>query len=211
MDRNELVFPIISEKTWDADRISTFTHDLREASTIDGNQAPVGGSLLLSSDIVAAMKADGPKATALGLGAVLLITLLTFRVLGLSLATMVSLVLSAIIMLGAMAWTGQRMNFSNFVAIPITFGIGADYVFNVLKRYQADAKFDLRMAIANTGGAVAMCSITTIFGFGSLLVAQNKALFSFGLFTTTGEVTGLLTAVMSLPAALLILGARTSK
>jgi hypothetical protein len=210
IDRNVLVFPALTEGTWDADRMAAFTEDLRHAALVDDRQAPVAGSLLLSSDIAAAMKADGPRATAVGLGTVLVITLFTFRSVGLTAAAVASLVIGAILMLGAMAWLGQRMNFSNFVSLPITFGISADYAFNMLKRYQADGRFDLRRAVANTGGAVAMCSATTIIGFGSLLVAQNKALFSFGLFSTTGEVTCLATAILSLPAALLLFGVRTS-
>src|SRR5690606_29374413 len=51
-----------------------------------------------------------------------------------------SLFLGVLLMLGGLAWTGARLNFSNFVALPITFGIGADYSINMLKRYQAEGK-----------------------------------------------------------------------
>ncbi|MCU0690940.1 MAG: MMPL family transporter [Polyangiaceae bacterium] len=204
LDRNVLVFPKLTDGTWDADRMAAFTADLREAATVDGRQAPVAGSLLLSSDIVAAMKADGPRATGVALGMVLLIAIVAFRAVGLSFAAVASLLAGVTLMLGAMAWGGQRLNFSNFVALPITFGIAADYSINMLKRYQADGKLDLQSAVASTGGAVAMCSATTIIGFGSLLVAQNQALFSFGVFATTGELTCLGTAIVALPAALLV-------
>jgi len=36
----------------------------------------------------------------------------------------------------------------------------------------------------------------------SLLAAQNRALFSFGLFAVAGEVACLVTAILALPAAL---------
>jgi predicted RND superfamily exporter protein len=106
------------------------------------------------------------------------------------------------LMLGALAWSGERFNFSNFVALPITFGIAADYSVNVLARYRADGRGDLYAAIAGTGGAVALCSATTIVGYGSLLVAQNRALFSFGVCAVAGEIMCLSTALLALPAAL---------
>ncbi len=49
---------------------------------------------------------------------------------------------------------------------------------------------------------MALCSATTIIGFGSLLVAQNQALFSFGVFAVAGELACLGTAIIALPAAL---------
>ena len=203
-DRNVMVFPKLTEGTWDASRMAAFTNDLRKASHVDGHRAPIAGSLLLSSDIVSAMKSDGPRATGVALGAVLVIAMVAFRSVGLSLGAVASLLVGVLLMLGAMAWGGQRLNFSNFVALPITFGIAADYAINMLKRYQHDGKLDLEAVVASTGGAVAMCSATTIIGFGSLLVAQNQALFSFGVFATAGELTCLATAVLALPAALTV-------
>jgi predicted RND superfamily exporter protein len=46
--------------------------------------------------------------------------------------------------------------------------------------------------------------MTTVIGFGSLLVAQNGALFSFGELAVTGELTCLATAVLVIPAYLLL-------
>ena len=117
-----------------------------------------------------------------------------------------SLLVGVLLMLGAMAASGQKINFCNFVTLPITFGIGADYSINMLKRFQSNRKLDLRAALTSTGGAVSLCSATTIIGFGSLLVAQNQALFSFGLFAMTGELACLATAVLALPAALYLWG-----
>jgi hypothetical protein len=208
MDRSVLLFPKTGGGTWDATKLDAFARDLREAANVNGKRGTVTGALLLSSDIAIAMTKDGPIATALSLIAVLGICVLAFRSLSLSLAAVTSLFAGVAMMLGAMAWAGQKLNFSNFVALPITFGIAADYSINVLKRYQQEGKLDLGSALNATGGAVALCSATTIIGYGSLLVAQNQALFSFGVFAVTGELTCLLTAVIALPAALRLFAAR---
>jgi predicted RND superfamily exporter protein len=177
---------------------------LRDAATVDGRALPVAGSLVLSSDIATALKRDGPRTTALSLAAVLAICGLAFRSARLSAAAVVSVLAGVVLMLGAMAWGNQHLNFSNFVALPITFGIGADYAINVLKRHQSESDKSLANALSATGGAVALCSLTTIIGFSSLLIAQNRALFSFGVFAVAGEVACLATALLLLPSALAI-------
>lgn len=200
VDRNVLVFPKVGSGTWNAARMGAFTRDLRQAATEAGPRAVAVGGLLLSSDIIAAMRHDGPLATGAAMIAVLGVALLAFRSVGLSLAAIGSLVVGITLMLGFAAWSGQRLNFSNLIALPITFGVAADYSINVLKRYQAHG--ELAQAVGKTGGAVALCSATTVIGFASLIIAQNRALRSFGELAITGELACLATAVLALPAYL---------
>jgi predicted RND superfamily exporter protein len=202
IDRNVLVFPVLSPRTWEADHIASFAHDLRGAAHSVSASAVATGPLLLSSDIIDAMERDGPRSTAIALGTALVVTLLAFRTLGLSLLAISSLTLGVVLMLGGAAWSGERINFSNLIALPSTFGIAADYSINVLKRYQSGAT--LRESVANTGGAVALCSVTTVIGYGSLLVAENRALFSFGALAVAGELSGLVSAILLLPAYLVL-------
>jgi predicted RND superfamily exporter protein len=211
MDRAVLVFPELGSGTWDAARMKSFADDLRSAAWVDGKPAHVAGSLVLSSDIADAMKSDGPRATLLALLSVLAICVFTFRSVGLSLAAVAALGAGVMVMLGFVAWSGQRLNFSNFVALPITFGIGADYSINMLKRWQTEGRISLEAALSATGGAVALCSVMTVIGFGSLLVARNQALFSFGVFAVSGELASLGTAVLGLPAVLALVSARLTR
>lgn len=223
IDRSVLVYPKLGGGTWNAQRIQDFSDDVRREAAAESPQIQAAGTVLLSSDIARALKQDGPRATALSLLAVLAICVATFRRKAqnngspvnrrgwfLSTAAISSLLLGVLFMLGGLAWTGTRLNFSNFVALPITFGIGADYSINMLQRYQEEGRLDVSRVLKGTGGAVALCSATTIIGFGSLLVAQNRALFSFGVFAVAGEFASLITAVIVLPS-LLMLGARARR
>lgn len=223
IDRSVLVYPKLGGGTWNAARIQAFSDDVRREAKAESPTIQAAGTVLLSSDIARALKHDGPQATALSLLAVLGICVATFRRGAranggpvnrrgwfLSFAAISSLLLGVLFMLGGLAWTGTRLNFSNFVALPITFGIGADYSINVLQRYQEEGKLDVSRVLKGTGGAVALCSATTIIGFGSLLVAQNRALFSFGVFAVSGEFASLVTAVIVLPS-LLLLGERARR
>jgi uncharacterized protein len=111
-----------------------------------------------------------------------------------------TLLLGVVLMVGAAGWSGVRITFLNFIALPITFGIGAEYALNVVTRYREDR--DILKAVTSTGAAVALCSWTTIVGYGSLLAARNQALQGFGAMAILGEAACLLAAITALPAAL---------
>ena len=51
---------------------------------------------------------------------------------------------------------------------------------------------------------MALCSLTTIIGYSSLLLAKNQALFLFGAVAVIGEVSCLVAALLALPAVLLV-------
>ena len=58
-------------------------------------------------------------------------------------------------------------------------------------------------AVGSTGAAVALCSWTTIVGYGSLLAASSRALRGFGLMAILGEVSCLAAALVAMPAIIL--------
>lgn len=204
MGRSVLVFPKVGGGTWQADRLASFSRDVREAAREASARA--AGPLLLSSDLAHAMRADGPRVTLLSFACVVAICIAAFGVVGrqawtLSALAVGTLLLGVSFMLGLLAWTGAKLNFSNFVALPITFGISADYSINMLRRFQAEGEGrDVRLS--RTSAALALCSAMTVIGWGALLLVENQALFSFGVFAISGELASLGAAVLALPAVL---------
>src|SRR6185436_14290545 len=93
-----------------------------------------------------------------------------------------------------------KLNFMNFVALPITLGVGADYAANIWARMRNEGVGQIKNVIAETGSAVALCSMTTMIGYSSLLLSRNRALRSFGLLADLGEIACLLAALVVLPA-----------
>jgi predicted RND superfamily exporter protein len=61
----------------------------------------------------------------------------------------------------------------------------------------------IREALVETGGAVFLCSVTTIVGYATLIIADNLALVSFGKLAILGELTCVAAALFLLPATLL--------
>lgn len=124
-------------------------------------------------------------------------------------------------MLGLLGLLGWRLNFLNFAALPITIGVGADYAANLMARLRHDAASassgppkpladQLSHIVADTGSAVSLCSLTTILGYGSLLLSRSRALQSFGRLANLGEAACLLSALVVLPCLFAIL-ARTRR
>jgi predicted RND superfamily exporter protein len=143
--------------------------------------------------------ADGPRVTLTALVGVCLLVLVAF---GFSGATPVltSLAIGIIWLGGCLGMIGLKINFMNFVGLPITLGVGADYAANIWARLRHEGPERISQVIADTGSAVALCSCTTIIGYSSLLMSRNRALRSFGLLADIGEVTCLLAALVALPA-----------
>lgn len=207
-----VVFPRPSRELWQGPPLAAFVAQLRgaaeEGKPAGGRPARVAGSLPLSADILESVRKDGVFASVSAFLGVLAVVFGLFRLSRTTLLVIGSLAVG-VAWLGAFAMlTGVKVNFANFIAFPITFGIGVDYAVNVMSRYLADGESDVRPAIRATGGAVALCSVTTVIGYSSLLLAENRALFLFGLLAVLGEIVCLVAGVLLLPALLLILPKR---
>jgi predicted RND superfamily exporter protein len=213
--KSVLVFPTLSQANWQNENLAAFTTELRNvaaaAAQAQGDQpatpvARVAGGLPLSADIVASIRRDGPLASALAFTGVALLVVLMFRFRRPGFFVLGALVTGVLWLIGAIFALHVKINFVNFIAFPITFGIGVDYAVNIMSRYVQDGSHDVEGPIQSTGAAVGLCSMTTIIGYSSLLLAQNQGLFLFGLVAVLGEIACLVTALAVLPAVLLLSG-----
>ena len=215
MDTMVLVYPRANVNVWNAVDVERFAHGLR-AVPMPRPDIPVAGSILVFADMLDAISADGPLATLLSFVAVVVLILVAFGSVkhGRSQWRDGVLVL-AVLFLGVLWFLGLaevfrlKLNMLNFIALPITFGIGADYATNLVQRCRLDPHLGVIECLKSTGGAVALCSATTIIGYGSLLVARNQALVSFGLLAVLGEVACLGATLLPLTAYLLLRPVRT--
>jgi hypothetical protein len=208
LGRTLLVYPRPSDALWKADSMRLYVKTLRElVASGSGSSEPaasVAGSIPLSSDILASIERDAPIASVVSFLGVVAVVVVVLRARRASLHVIASLVTGVLWLVGATMAFGIKINFSNFIAFPITFGIGVDYAVNVMTRYVQDGERDVQGAVRSTGGAVALCSLTTIIGYSSLLLARNRALFLFGVIAVLGEIACLTAAVFALPAWLVL-------
>ncbi len=186
-----------------------YSDSFRETRLPSGKVVRGSGRAVIFADILKAMLRDIPKAVAVSLGLTILAVLVTFRrggwyALSVLFALLVGVSGEVIFLYGA----DVKINFLNFAALPITFGIGVDYAVNVVQRYRADGGRDMLAALRTTGGAVVLCSLTTTLGYLALIGSLNRAIRSLGVIAVVGEVSCLLAAVTVLPALWLLVERR---
>ncbi|MGA3121121.1 MAG: MMPL family transporter [Polyangiaceae bacterium] len=180
---------------------------LRIARATDNVVLPDGTKVLTASratifaEMIRSMVRDGPLATVASFGAVVVVVLIATHDLVGALVVLTSLAMGVLWTLGGAAAMNVKLNFLNFIALPITFGVGCEYPFNVYDRSRLLGG-NVTSALHRVGGAVALCSYTTTIGYSSLLLADMQALQSFGWVAMSGEVACLASALFVVPSML---------
>ena len=156
------------------------------------------GRAVIFADILDAVLKDIPKAAAVSLSLTILTVFLAFGR-GRAALEVVGSLGVGLLWLALLLYLGHiKINFFNFVAIPITFGIGVDYAVNVMQRVLNGG--GVIPAMRSTGGAVVLNSLTTTLGYLALLRSVNQAVRSLGLIAVLGEVCCLAAAMIALPS-----------
>jgi predicted RND superfamily exporter protein len=168
----------------------------------DGRVVLGSGSAVVFADLLRASLVDMPRSVMLSLALTALAVMLFFRRARPVAMVLGTLALALSWMMGAMAAFDVRLSFINFIALPITFGIGIDYPVNVYGRYLQNPQRGILAALEGAGGPVMLCSLTTSLGYLALLRAHNQAVRSLGAVAVLGEITCLAAALLFIPAAL---------
>lgn len=167
----------------------------------DGTVVETASRATIFAEMIRSMRRDGPLATLASCSAVVLVVLCATASVPGALAVLAVLAMGVLWTVGGAALTDSKLNFVNFIALPITFGIGCEYPFNVYDRSRLLGG-DVSLALRRTGGAVALCSYTTVVGYSSLLWNDFQSLQSFGRLAMFGELACLAGALLALPALL---------
>ena len=202
--RGRIVYitPTRDELTNDAKYLFRWADSFRETKLPDGSTIYGSGRSVIYADMWAAIIADVPKAILASFFATIAVVVLAFRAGKPSVIVTASLLVGIVWMTGSLSLGGVKLNFLNFIALPLTFGIGVDYAVNIMQRYRTDGPGSALDAVRSTGGAVVLCSLTTLLGYLALVRSMNFGVRSMGVAAVLGEATCLLAAVLVLPAAL---------
>ncbi|MFQ5846318.1 MAG: MMPL family transporter [Candidatus Methylomirabilales bacterium] len=140
--------------------------------------------------------------------AMVVVILWSFGSLGHLLLAVLPLVVGGAWTLGLMELFKINFNLANLILLPLIAGYGIMNGLHIVKRcLQEEGKGSI---IANsTGRAVFLSASTTMVGFGSLMVASHRGIFSLGFLLSVGVGSILLASLTVLPAFLWVLyGAR---
>jgi predicted RND superfamily exporter protein len=201
--RGRLVFitPTNGKDDNDLHYLLRFADSFRLTKLPNGDVINGSGRAVIFADILDAVLADIPKAAAVSLSLTILTVFLAFGR-GRAALEVVGSLAVGLLWLALLLYLGRiKINFFNFVALPITFGIGVDYAVNVMQRVLNGG--GVIPAMRSTGGAVVLNSLTTTLGYLALLGSVNQAVRSLGTIAVLGEVCCLTSAMLALPSWLM--------
>jgi len=119
-----------------------------------------------------------------------------------TLLALLPLVLGLLWTIGLMKVFGIRFNLANIWGLPLIIGTSAEFGLNVMFRYLEGRSHGGPLVARSTVMAVALSGIQTMVGFGSLMIATHRGIFSLGLLLTIGMACGLLASLVVLPVIL---------
>ncbi len=116
----------------------------------------------------------------------------------------------AAIMFGLMRQMHVDLNPANLIVLPLLLGIGVDGGVHVVHdfRLQTKRRYRISPSIINS---LVLTSTTTMVGFGSMLLAAHRGLYTFGLVLTIGVGSCVFVSLVPLPAILTLLDRRRQK
>lgn len=134
--------------------------------------------------------------------AMVVVLLLDFGSLKHTLVALLPLAMGMVAALGIMALCGVALNPANMIAFPLILGVGADNGVHVMHDYRVRNRTRGYVLGLATGRGIMVAALTTILGFGTLMIAQHRGLASLGLALALGVSACMTTALVFLPALL---------
>lgn len=103
-----------------------------------------------------------------------------------------------ILIFGAMRFVALEFNVVNFVALPMSVGIGAVYGVHALHRMREQKSEELLSS--STGPAILLSGMTTVAGFSTLITANHRGLSSLGFVISVGVAVNFVASLVFLPS-----------
>ena len=115
-----------------------------------------------------------------------------------------------------MIWTGGLMGafnldftMGNIFGVPLILGAAAEYGLNIVMRFMETRRDPgAPLLPRSTIMAVLVNGLTTVAGFGSLMLADHRGIFGLGLLLTLGTAASMVAALVVLPVVLQLMRPR---
>jgi len=114
----------------------------------------------------------------------------------------VPVLLAGVWLIGLMGWAGVPFNPANIMTLPLVVGIGVTFGVHILTRFAEEQ--NPAILAKSTGKAVLVSGLTTVAGFGSLVVAKHQGIVSLGFVMAAGVSATIVSSLVALPALLML-------
>jgi hypothetical protein len=187
------VYP--KENVWQRGPQEAFVSELR---TVDPK---VTGPPVRFYEFTGLLKRNFQKAALYALVTIMVMLLSHFRNVVCVLLALLPVLVGMLWTLGWMAVLGIAFNPANIIAITLLIGIGVSSGVHILNRFTEQRHPSILGK--STGKAVLVSALTTVAGFGSLMLAEHAGIASLGQVMALGTGMCMLAALTILPALLL--------
>ena len=194
------IFPSVD--IWNLDERNRYLKDLR---SVDAN---VTGSAVHMFNSTRLMTEGYINGGIYAMTAIIIYVFIVFRNPRTVFFILLPVIAGSIWTLGIMELTGLKFNMANLVILPLILGIGVVNGIHITHRYREEKDKNSVVLGKSTGQAVILSSLTTMIGFGSMMVADHYGVFSLGLVLTLGVFCCLVASITFLPALLKLSSAK---
>ena len=188
------VYPRVD--VWNIDEREKFVRQLRQ---IDPN---VTGNAIHMFESSRLMKEGYFNGGVYAMVAIFFYILVSFGSMGATLVVLLPVAVGSVWTVGVMDLIGVSFNLANLVILPLIIGIGVVNGVHIVHRYREEADKTINILSRSTGRGVILSSLTTMIGFGSLMVADHQGIYSLGLVLSLGVGCCLIASITLLPSIL---------
>jgi hopanoid biosynthesis associated RND transporter like protein HpnN len=181
---------------WDRDGAARFVADLRSVDP------EVTGTPIITHEAILLMERAYKQGT---LYAIVLVSALTFSMLHRVRETVLALLplaLGLVWTMGLMYVFDLKFNLGNVFGLPLIIGAAVEYGIVIVARFIEGREHGGALVARSTLMGVLVSGLTTITGFGTLMMAHHRGIYGLGLLLTLGSVTSLIAALVVLPVLL---------
>lgn len=179
---------------WNMDEMEKFVAKVRDVDPF------ATGSPLQTYEASRQMQRGYMTAAFYAFIAVCLILMLDLRSIRDTLFALSPMLLGTLQAAGILGWLDIPLNPANMIALPLILGIGIDDGVHVV--HDARLQRGSYRLSPSTATSILMTSLTTMIGFGALMLATHQGLQSLGRVLVIGVTCAMLTSLLVLPAFL---------
>ncbi len=187
--------------------------DIAPLKSISGTRTYLTGGVILVQGIIDQLSWSQIESTVVSSLFALFILSLIYRSPVLGLVSMIPVTVTMSLTLGTMYILGIPLNALTIMVTALTIGLGIDYAVHVVERFREEEKrFSpsraLHRTLENTGAALFISALTTMLGFGVLVIARIPVFVDFGIITAAMIAYSLLSAALITPVPLMYMARR---
>jgi hopanoid biosynthesis associated RND transporter like protein HpnN len=184
------------DNLWEYGELERFVSAIREIDP-EATGKPFGTLEGLKS-----MKTGFQRAGLYAFLAIIGILLIDFRDWKVLLLALMPLGFGIVGTMGLLKLFGYTLNPANLIALPLIVGVGVDNGVHILHDFRSRRRDKAYRMSSATGRGILVAALTTLLGFGTLMISRHQGMSGLGLTLTLGVGICMVAALVVMPAIL---------